>query len=448
MNTKLLIASLGITLWKASFSQDVVQQYIKEGFEKNNSIQQQQFAFEKSVYALKEAKSLFLPNVTLMTDYFLSDGGRAIDLPLGDLLNSTYSTLNQLTNTNSFPQLENQSILLNPDNYYDAKIRTTMPLLNLEIEYNKRIKQDMVSMQKVEIDLYKRELAKEIKTAYFKYLQSMNAVEIYVKALDLVKESKRINESLFRNDKVNRTVLIRAENEITKYEAILETAQQNSNSAKAYFNFLLNRNLSENIIVDSSYQKAASFLGDSSTISRREELLKLNIGSTINQHLVGLSKSYIVPKLSTFIDLGSQGFDWEFDNQTKYYFFGLSLQWDLFSAGNNNYKIKQAQIEHEIIQSHHDYALTQIQLQFTTSINNFNASLVRYQAAVSAYDASQRYYADILQLYQEGQSLYIELLDAQNQLVQSELQVNISRYDTYIEAAEVERANASFNLNN
>jgi outer membrane protein TolC len=448
MNTKLLIASLGITLWKASFSQDVVQQYIKEGFEKNNSIQQQQFAFEKSVYALKEAKSLFLPNVTLMTDYFLSDGGRAIDLPLGDLLNSTYSTLNQLTNTNSFPQLENQSILLNPDNYYDAKIRTTMPLLNLEIEYNKRIKQDMVSMQKVEIDLYKRELAKEIKTAYFKYLQSMNAVEIYVKALDLVKESKRINESLFRNDKVNRTVLIRAENEITKYEAILETAQQNSNSAKAYFNFLINRNLSENIIVDSSYQKAASFLGDSSTISRREELLKLNIGSTINQHLVGLSKSYIVPKLSTFIDLGSQGFDWEFDNQTKYYFFGLSLQWDLFSAGNNNYKIKQAQIEHEIIQSHHDYALTQIQLQFTTSINNFNASLVRYQAAVSAYDASQRYYADILQLYQEGQSLYIELLDAQNQLVQSELQVNISRYDTYIEAAEVERANASFNLNN
>jgi outer membrane protein TolC len=448
MNTKLLIASLGITLWKASFSQDVVQQYIKEGFEKNNSIQQQQFAFEKSVYALKEAKSLFLPNVTLMTDYFLSDGGRAIDLPLGDLLNSTYSTLNQLTNTNSFPQLENQSILLNPDNYYDAKIRTTMPLLNLEIEYNKRIKQDMVSMQKVEIDLYKRELAKEIKTAYFKYLQSMNAVEIYVKALDLVKESKRINESLFRNDKVNRTVLIRAENEITKYEAILETAQQNSNSAKAYFNFLINRNLSENIIVDSSYQKAASFLGDSSTISRREELLKLNIGSTINQHLVGLSKSYIVPKLSTFIDLGSQGFDWEFDNQTKYYFFGLSLQWDLFSAGNNNYKIKQAQIEHEIIQSHHDYALTQIQLQFATSINNFNASLVRYQAAVSAYDASQRYYADILQLYQEGQSLYIELLDAQNQLVQSELQVNISRYDTYIEAAEVERANASFNLNN
>jgi outer membrane protein TolC len=448
MKSKILFIALYIVMYNASFGQTILDQYIQEGFQHNKSIQQQQFALEKSVYALKEARALFLPNVSFMTDYFLAAGGRTVDFPAGDLLNPVYSSLNQLTNSSNFPQLENQSILLNPNNFYDAKFRTTLPLLNLEIEYNKRIKREQVAMQKVEIDLYKRELAKEIKVAYFKYLQSVESIKIYEMALVLVRESKRINESLFKNDKVNRTLVLRAENEITKFEAIRENAIQNSNSAKAYFNFLLNRNLTDSISVESNYQNAATFFGDSTSISQREELQKLQTGNKINQHLLGLSKSYIVPKLSTFLDLGSQGFDWQFDNKSRYYFFGVSLQWDLFTSGRNNYKVKQAELNNKIIQSQTDYVETQLQLQFTTMVNNFTASLFSYQAAVSAFTTAQKFHNDMLRLYKEGQALFIELLDAQNQFIQAELQVNISLYDTYIKAAEIERANASFNLNN
>ena len=443
-----ILITLSIILSRSVLGQTVLEDYIKEGFQKNQSIQQKEFAFEKSVYALKEAKSLFLPNITFMTDYSLAGGGRTVDFPVGDLLNPVYNSLNQLTNSNRFPQLENQNILLNPNNFYDAKFSTTMPLLDLEIEYNKRIKREQVAIQQVEINLYKRELVKEIKTAYFKYLQSVQAIKIYDIALKLVQESKRINESLFKNDKVNRTVVLRAENEITKFEAIRENAVQNSNSAKGYFNFLLNRNLTDSISVDLNYQNAATFFGDSTSISQREELLKLQLGNNINQHLVRLSKTYIVPKLNTFLDLGSQGFDWQFDNKTRYYFFGVSLQWDLFKSGRNKYKIKQAAIDNKILHSQTDYVENQLQLQFTTSVNNFNGSLFSYQAAVSAFTTSQKFHNDMLRLYKEGQALFIELLDAQNQLIQSELQVNVSLYDTYIKAAEIERANASFKINN
>jgi len=443
-----LLITVCVFLCKTSIAQSILEEYIEDGFQKNQSILQQEFTLEKSVYALREAKSLFLPSISFITDYFLAGGGRTVDFPAGDLLNPVYGSLNQLTNSNSFPLLDNQSILLNPNNFYDAKFRTTLPLLNLEIEYNKRIKQEQLAMQQVELNFYKRELVKEIKTAYFKYLQSVQAIKIYDIALELVQESKRINESLFKNDKVNRTVVLRAENEITKFEAIRENAIQNSNSAKAYFNFLLNRNLTESISVDPNYQNAATFFGDSTSIFQKEELLKLQIGNNINQYLVGLSKSYLVPKLNTFLDLGSQGFDWQFDNKTRYYFFGVSLQWDLFTSGRNNNKVKQAQIDNKILQSQTDYVENQLQLQFTTSVNNFNASLFSYQAAVSAFETSQKFYTDMIRLYKEGQALFIELLDAQNQLVQSELQVNISLYDTYIKAAEVERANASFNINN
>lgn len=446
MKKKLYLLACSFLLASASFGQAILEEYLQAGLSRNQSIQQQQFALDKSIYALKEAKALFLPNVSFMADYFLAGGGRTVDFPAGDLLNPVYSSLNELTNGSNFPQLENQNILLNPHNFYDAKFRTTLPLLNSEIEYNKKIKHEQVGLQEIEIALYKRELAKEIKTAYFKYLQSVEAIKIYEAALSLANENKRINEALFRNDKVNRTVVLRAENEISKFETFREQARQDSNSAKAYFNFLLNRDLADAIMADSSYRAVAEAVGDRSTVAQREELRKIAISGQINQHLIDLSQSHVVPKISAFLDLGSQGFDWQFDNRTAYYFFGVSLQWDLFSGGRNKHKTKQAQLDSKIIQSQAEYVQAQVQLQLATAMNSFNASLYAYQSAVTSFNTSQKYYLDLLRLYKEGQALFIELLDAQNQLVQSELQVNISLYDTYIKAAEVERANATFNL--
>lgn len=429
------------------FSQSVLENYIHTGFSENQSLQQEQMQLEKSIYALQEAKTLFLPNVSFRADYFLAGGGRTVDFPAGDLLNPVYGTLNQLTNSSSFPQLENQSILLNPNNFYDAKFRTTLPLLNLEIEYNRRIKKDQVDLQRIEIDLYKRELLKEIKTAYFKYLQAMEAIKIFDNALELLRESKRINDVLFMNEKVNRTAVLRSENEITKFDALRENAVQNANSAKSYFNFLLNRNLSDAIEIDTSYQSAALTSNDNLSGTQREELQQLQVAGTINQHLNNLTKSFIVPKLSAFLDLGSQGFDWQFDNKTRYYFFGISLQWDLFSGGKNYYKTKQVQMDQKMLESQTKYVEQQLQLQLTTAVNQFNAALYTYQAASASFQTAQKFYTDVLRQYKQGQALFIELLDAQNQWVQAELQINITLFDTYIQAAQIERANASYNLN-
>jgi outer membrane protein TolC len=191
-------------------AQEHLNLYINQALQANQGIKQQNFQLEKSLFALKEAKGMFLPSVTFSTTYTKADGGRTIDFPTGDLLNQTYSTLNQLTGTNSFPQLENQSILLNPDNFYDAKFRTSMPLFNAELIYNKRIKQQQVELQRAEIALYKRELIKDVKTAYYQYAKAVNAVTIYQSSLQLVEEGKRINTILLKNEKANRTAVIRS----------------------------------------------------------------------------------------------------------------------------------------------------------------------------------------------------------------------------------------------
>jgi len=216
-----------------AYAQTNLDVYIKTALSNNETIRQQQFLLTKSLYALKETKALFLPSVGFNATYTVADGGRTVDIPVGDLMNPVYKTLNQMTGTNNFPQLKNQSILLNPDNFYDAKIRTTYPILNAEIEFNRKIKTQQYSLQQIEINLYKRELVKEVKNAYYKYLQACEAVTIYETTLSLVKENQRVNTSLFNNQKVNRTAVVRSDNEVSKYNALLESAKQTRNNAKA-----------------------------------------------------------------------------------------------------------------------------------------------------------------------------------------------------------------------
>ncbi len=156
----ILLCCLGSQL---AYGQQNLEKYISYGLNNNESIRTQQFTLKKSVYALSEAKSQFFPEVSFNSTYTKAGGGRSIDLPLGDLVNPIYKTLNQLTQSNSFPMIKNRSVLLNPDDFYDAKFHTVMPLLDLELNYNRKIKGQEVTLQRIEVEIYKRELVKDIK---------------------------------------------------------------------------------------------------------------------------------------------------------------------------------------------------------------------------------------------------------------------------------------------
>lgn len=427
-------------------SQSKLDDYIKQGLESNQSINQQNFILEKNVYALSEAKSMFFPNIAFSTTYTKANGGRSIDIPIGDLMNSAYATLNQLTGSNSFPQLQNQSVQLNPDNFYDAKFRVTQPILNAELNYNKKIKSKQLDLQKTEILLYKRELVKEIKTAYYNYLKAVNAVEIYRSYLKLVNEGERVNKKLFDNGKINRTALIRSQNEVSKIEASIVSAVKTQESAQYYFNFLLNRPLSDSISIDEIMDLPSGSLLKVEDVNNREELSKLKIAKAINEDLTGLAKSHLIPKIGASLDLGSQAFDFEVNKQSRYYLFGISLEWNLFTFGRDKYRIKQTISDQHAISSKTDYVQQQLLTELKVRQANMQSAIAQYEAARSQLRTSQTYFNDISKLYKEGMAIYIELLDAQNQLIDSQLQANIALFDTWVSYSAIERANASFNI--
>ncbi|MBS0029171.1 TolC family protein [Chitinophaga sp. 22321] len=438
----LLIAGSG-----AFAQRTILDQYIQSAFSNNKGLKDQNFQLTKSMLALQEAKSLFGPNVSLLGSYTKSSGGRTIDFPIGDIMNPVYNSLNQLTNSHDFKSLDNVHVQLNPDNFYDAKVRASLPLINAEIYYNQKIKKEQITQQQAAVNVYKRELVRDIKTAYYQYYQAAQAVSIYNNALSLINENIRINESMVRNGMRNNTALYRAQTEKEKTDADINKAINARQNAKAYFNFLLNRSLDENVTLDSSLLITPAQL-PGKDINDREELAQYKSATTAYRLNEQLQRAYLVPKLSTFIDLGSQGMGAKFNQDTRYYLFGVNLEWNLFASHKYKYKIKQAANDVQTITNAAAQTTDQLRLQLYEAVNNYQTASLNFKTAQSQLSFAERYYRDQMKVYKEGQLLYIELLDAQNQLTQARLQTAVAQAAVQTAYASVERAQASYNIDN
>jgi len=423
--------------------------YIATAFANNQGLKQQQFDLDRSLSALKEARAMYLPTVSLMGSYTKSAGGRTIDVPVGDLVNPVYTALNQLTGTNNYPQLENESFLLNPNNFYDAKVRTSLPLINEEIRYNKLIKQQLITSQQAAVNVYKRALVKDIKTAYYRYYQALQGIAAYNSAMTLINENIRVNESMLRNGIRNGTALLRSQTEQQKTNAALIQAQRNSQNARSYFNFLLNRPLKDSVYTESIVSAAVLSVPDTTAgVSRREELKQLETLRQVYTLDEKLQKSGFIPKLNTFVDLGSQGFDFNVNSKTRYYLWGVNLQWDVFTGGQRKYRAQQSHANFNAATARLDQAQQSLMLELDQSYNNYQSAKAAYKSATSQLSFALKYYNDQLKAYRAGQLLYLELIDAENQLTSSRLQLAEAQANLQITLAELERGQATYPINN
>jgi outer membrane protein len=428
--------------------QDIPQQYIDEALNNNLVLKEKKVSLDKGLVALKEARSLFLPTTWFETQYSVADGGRSIDLPVGDLLNPVYKTLNQLTGSNHFSTIGNRSEQLLPNNFYDARIRTTMPLINPEIRINRDIKEQQISLQQNEVDIYKRELIKEVKTAYYNYLLAGEGVRIYQNARQVVSENLRINRSLLANGKGLPAYVSRAESEVSKVQGQLQTAVNDQKNASAYFNFLLNKPFEDSITAAEIFLDGNIFPLSTTTGSAaaREEIKNLNISRDINENVLKMNRSFRIPRVNVFLDLGSQGFDFNVNNKSVYYLGGVQLQIPIFSGKRNLYKIEQTKLDALTIELTKNNTANRLDLAASVSKNNAASAYSNYQVAMKQWESSQKYFKLIDKGYREGVNSFIEYLDARNQLTNSELQVNITKYKTLAALANYERETATYSL--
>jgi outer membrane protein len=430
-------------------AQSVLNSYIDSAFNNNLALQQKNISLEKSLLALQSARSLYWPSVNFQGGYQTGEGGRSIALPVGDLLNPVYSTLNKLTASNAFPGIQNEETYFLPQNFYDVKVATAIPILNTDLKYNKIIHARQTTMQQTDVLLYKRELVLQVKTSYFNYLTALEAAAIYNQALELAEAGKRANEKLLSNGKGLAAYILRSESEISQLRAMQQDAKNQVKNAGMYFNFLLNRNRDAEIIVDS-----AIFGNNSITQQKndwnpsREELNILKENININNNLLSMQEKFNVPKINGYLQLGTQSSEWKFNTKSAYYITGLQIDMPIFNGKRNIRKIQQTKLD--IQSASKKYAETEALLKISQAVawNGLQTAISNQAAANKQLEAATAYQRLIEKGYREGVNTYLETLDARNQVTQSRLLVNVNHFKVLTAQAQLEREQASYPLEN
>ena len=444
----LLIPTLAASL--VSMSQTQLDAYISQALQSNLVLREKSVSLDKAMLAIQEAKTLFGPTVSLETQYTLAQGGRTIAIPVGDLLNPVYATLNQLTGSNKFPQISNVQEQFLPNNFYDVRVRTSMPIMNPDVRINRDVRMKQAELSQSEIDTYRRELVREVKSAYYDHLATVQAIGIWTSALTLVEEGLRYNRSLLSNGKGLPAQVARAEAEVASVQAKLASARSDRRNAAARLNFLMNRPLTDSVeAVDTDLpMDALQILSDTSAASvrGREELKSLGIATDINRDLQRLSESLRKPRLSTFVDLAAQGFNFKVNRQSMFYLGGLSLQMPLYTGGRNRLKAQQAGLDVESMEVRTRYVNSQLELSALVTRNMARDAWQAWQASQQEERASTQYHKLVDKGYREGVNGYIELLEARNQLTSSRIQTSIRKATLLKALAAYERETASYQL--
>jgi outer membrane protein TolC len=425
--------------------------YIREGLNNNLVIKSKQVSLEKSLLALREARSLFLPTSYFDGQYTVAQGGRSISIPVGDLLNPVYQTLNQLTGTDKFPTISNVEEQLLPNNFYDLRIRTSMPIVNNELKANRNIKQKETAIRENELTIYKRELIREIKTAYYQYLMADRAISIYENAMVVVRQNLKVNQSMLQNGKGLPAYVSRAESEVTSVETQLQNAKNEKEKARAYFNVLLNKDMADSVtIVDPKPEEALAqaIQSDTESIEGREELKSLQISKGIQGDVLQMNKSFRMPKVNAFLDLAAQDFNFKVNSTSFFYLGGVQMVIPIFAGNRNLYKIQQTEYDLKQVDLTTNNTRKQLELAAFNSKSNARNLFGNYNASLKTEESSALYFKLIDRGYKEGVNSFIELLDARNQLTQSQLQVALNKYRFLASLADYERQTSSYTLNN
>ncbi len=422
-------------------AQQVLDTYIKEGLANNLVLQEKNASLEQSLLALKDAKNFFFPSMDFGASYTLAEGGRSIAFPVGDLLNPVYSTLNKLTASNKFPQIENVSEQLLPDNFYDTRFRTTLPLLNTDLIYQQQIRKEQVNWTNYQVEIYRATLIQDIRVAYFNFCAAHSSISILKNTLQLVEQNLKDTRSLVENGKKLPASVLRAESELEQVKSLVTEAELKTNNAAQYLNFLVNRPLDQSVPFEEiplDFSRLDQLLLED-LHPQNPELRAMQSMETIQETILKSGKNYWVPKLSTYADLGSQGFDWSFDSQSRYLMWGLNFSMPVFQGGRNQNQIQRNVLGLESVQRQKELVNQKLNLGLQTQRNEVKTLLAALQSSEKKLLSASAYLKLVDRGFKDGSQSLLEFIDARNQYTQAALQKNISAYKLQMAMAQLER---------
>jgi len=434
---------------------------VAESLERNAEMKGVQATVAQRVAALDAARAHYLPAIDFQMRYTRAEGGREIDLPVGDLLNPVYSTLNQLLEAagkpGQFPQIDNQSIALLRPQETDTALRLTQPLFDLRIGAGVRGREAELRAQTEAMQAFRSRLSRDVRQAYYRWLRARQSAVILDVTVELAEANLKVNESLERNGKITRDLVLRAEADLLEVQQARLAVQHGVRLAQAYVNVLRNMpmdaTLAETEVADADVDDARLRLAQdtgTSTLAlaalqelaahRRSELTRLDAALAAAKAGEDLVKARFTPQLALAVDAGAQGEDFKYGSDAGYVMASLVVRFNAFNGNADVAALEEARALSARLRAAREQAALGIGVEVLDALQIFDVAYVSMRTAEKRVAAAEGAFAISEKKRDLGQINQTEFIDARRSVTDARLNRNITRFGALSQLAELEYA--------
>lgn len=413
-------------------AQSVLESYVEQGVASNLRVKSLQHDYQASIWALRESKRLFGPSIDLQSAY-TRNFRQPIDLSGANLPAGFGNFFNDLQTSS----LSDGKLYFPAQNQFSAAFNLTQPVYNRNLHYQSEIKKVQSSALNSLYEDFKIELESEIRSSYLKYLMYSEQEKILNISVKLSKSYLDKITQLITAEKMTRDALYRARSDKDQLVSKIQYAANNRKKAQSYFNFLLNRTVSDSIAVDSTYS-FNNTTGSFDIIPEDSNNPGYKTAYARQQaEIAGLQKEGYkagrLPIVQFNAQGGISGTNLSFKNsRLPYGNLQLSLKWNIFNSGTIRSSYEQATYKAQSLDAQYQNLQSQIQQQTFSAYSDIRSLMDRHVSILSAYNNAGKYYEAVSQKFQLGMAGVLDLYDAKNQVLESDL----NRLQWYYELRE------------
>jgi outer membrane protein TolC len=404
--------------------------------------------------ALDQARARYLPSLDFTSRYTRADGGRTIDFPVGDLLNPVYASLNQLTGAARFAAVSNQEIDFQRPREQETKLSLSQPIYDPRVTAQRAAAEAQYASASAARAALAGRIERDMREAYYRWLQARAQIGIFDATLELAAENHRVNESLFRNGKITRDLVYRAEADELEVQQSQLGARNTQRLAQSYVNLLRNapfdRALPATGLEGPDLDRLTAALPEragrgliplqDAAVRQRSELRQLDAIAAAAAAGERLARAAFKPRIAFALDAGTQGTGYGFGSDDRYLLASLILRFNLFSGGADQAGVADARaVERE---AHANRELTEQQIRFEVqqAVQDLELSQASLGTASKRVEAAAGAFRIASRKRDLGQINQAEFIDSRRALTDAQLNLNVTRFAALSALAELEYA--------
>ena len=434
--------------------EEAVNGLVAEALVANLEIENAGAGVAQRLAALEQARALYLPSLDFNARYTRANGGRAIDFPVGDLLNPVYASLNQITGNSRFPVVQNQQINFQRTREQDTRLSLTQPLYDGRISAGRLAAQSQYDASAAGRIALAGRIERDMREAYYRWLQARAQIGIFDATLELAAENRRVNESLLRNGKITRDLLFRAEADQLEVQQSQLGAQNAERLAQSYVNLIRNapfdRALPSVAVEDPDVERLRHVLAaqpalgltalQETAVHQRYELRQLDAIAAAAAAGEQLARAAFKPRLAFAFDIGTQGETYALTSADRYLLASVVLKFNFFSGGADQAGVAGARAAEREARASRSLQEQQIRFQVQQALQDFEFTQASLSTAAKRVEAAAGAFRIVSRKRDLGQINQAEFIDSRRAMTDAQLNLNVTRFAALGSLAELEYA--------